>query len=61
MMRLLRVYFTKKNFKKQKNTTGEYIIEKKLKTNKNKMYVKWKGYSSNFNSWVDKNSVTKYM
>ena len=44
-----------------KNTTGEYIIEKILKTNKDKIYVKWRGYSNNFNSWIDKNSVTKYI
>ena len=24
------------------------------------IYVKWRGYSNNFNSWIDKNSVTKY-
>ena len=40
MINLLKVYLTKKSFKKQKDTTGEYIIEKILKTNKNKIYVK---------------------
>ena len=59
MMKLLKAYFTKKNFKK--NTSDKYTIEKILKTNKSKMYVKWRGYSSNFNSWIDKNSVTKYI
>ena len=44
-----------------KNTTGEYIIEKILKTNKDKIYVKWRGYDSSFNSWIDKNTVTKYL
>ena len=44
-----------------KNIMGEYIIEKILKTNKNKIYVKWRGYDSSFNSWIDKNSVTKYL
>ena len=38
-----------------------YIIEKILKTNKDKIFVKWKGYSSDFNSWIDKNTVTKYI
>ena len=51
----------KKSFKKTKNTSGEYIVEKILKTNKNRVHVKWRGYSSNFNSWIDKNSVTKYI
>ena len=50
-----------KELQKTKNTTGEYIIEKILKTNKDKIYVKWRGYSNNFNSWIDKNSVIKYM
>ena len=40
---------------------GLYIIEKILKTNKNKIYVKWRGYNSSFNSWIDKNSVLKYI
>ena len=38
-----------------------YTIEKILKTNKDKIYVKWKGYSSDFNSWINKNAVTKYL
>ena len=53
--------FNQNELSKTKNTTGGYIIEKILKTNKNKIYVKWRGYSNNFNSWVDKNSVTKYI
>ena len=58
---IIKGIFYEKELQKTKNTIGEYIIEKILKTNKNKMYVKWRGYSSNFNSWVDKNSVTKYI
>ena len=42
-----------------KNITGEYIIEKILKTNKDKIYVKWCGYDNSFNSWINKNTVTK--
>ena len=38
-----------------------YTIEKILKTNKVKIYVKWRGYDSSFNSWIDKNTVTKYL
>ena len=45
----------------KKYHSDEYIIEKILKTNKNKIYVKWRGYNSSFNSWIDKNSVTKYI
>ena len=53
--------FYEKELQKTKNTTGEYIIKKTLKTNKNKLYVKSRGYSNNINSWIDKNSVTKYI
>ena len=53
--------FYEKELQKTKNNTGQYIIEKISKTNKNKIYVKWRGYSNNFNSWIDKNSVTKYI
>ena len=38
-----------------------YTIEKILKTNKDKIYVKWRGYDNSFNSWIDKNTVTKYL
>ena len=38
-----------------------YTIEKILKTNKNKVYVKFKGYSNDFNQWVNKSDITKYL
>ena len=53
--------FYERELSKTKSTSDEYIIEKILKTNKNRLYVKWRGYSNNFNSWIDKNSVTKYI
>ena len=58
---IIKGIFYEKELQLSKNTTGEYIIEKILKTNKNRMYVKWRGYSNNFNSWIDKNSVTRYI
>ena len=36
-----------------------YIIEKILKTNKDKILIKWRGYNSSFNLWTDKNTVRK--
>ena len=45
----------------RKHTTGEIIIEKILKTKGNNIFVKWRGYSTNYNSWIDKNTVTKYL
>ena len=53
--------FYEKELQKTRNTSEEYIIEKILKTNKDKVCVSWRGYSNNFNSWIDKNSVTKYL
>ena len=38
-----------------------YTIEKILKTNNDKIYVKWRGYNNSFNSWINKNTVTKYL
>ena len=38
-----------------------YTIEKILKTNKDKVYVKFKGYSNDFNQWVNKSDITKYI
>ena len=61
MMKLLKAFFYEKELQKTRNTSNEYIIEKILKTNKNKIYVKWRGYNLSFNSWIDKNSVTKYI
>ena len=44
---IIKGIFYEKELQKTKNTSDEYIIEKILKTNKNKMYVKWRGYSNN--------------
>ena len=38
-----------------------YIIDKILKTNKDRIYVKWRGYDNSFNSWINKNTVTTYI
>ena len=43
--------FTKKNFKKTKQK--EFRVEKVIKGKDHKLYVKWKGYDSFFNSWID--------
>ena len=51
--------FYEKELQKTKNKTGEYIIEKIIKTKNDKLFVKWRGYSNSFNSWVDKNNIIK--
>ena len=58
---IIKGQFYTKELQLTKNTTGEYIIEKILKTDKDKIYVKWRGYDSSFNSWINKNAVTKYL
>ena len=58
---IIKGIFYEKELQKTKNTSGEYIIEKILKTNKNKVYVSWRNYNSSFNSLIDKNTITKYI
>ena len=50
----------KENYKKTKNTSEVYVIEKIFRRNKNKYLVKWRNYSNNFNSWVNKDDIIKY-
>ena len=56
MVKKLLERFVKNNCKKQNQ--GEFRIEKVIKKKKgNKLYVKWKGYDSSFNSWIDKKDI----
>ena len=52
--------FYEKELQKTKNTSQLYIIEKIIRKNKNKYLVKWRGYSNDFNSWIDKNDMIKH-
>ena len=38
-----------------------YIIEKIIKKNKDRYFVKWRNYSNDFNSWINKNDIVKYV
>ena len=58
---IIKGQFYEKELQLTKNTLGEYILEKILKTKNNKMFVKWRGYDNSFNSWINKNTVTKYI
>ena len=40
----------KKNYKTNQK---EFRIEKVIRKNGDKLYVKWKGYDNSFNSWID--------
>ena len=41
----------------QKTNQQEFRIEKVIKKKDDKLYVKWKGYDSSFNSWIDKKDL----
>ena len=47
--------FYKKTF--QKTNQKEFRLEKVVKRKADKLYVKWKGYDSSFNSWMDKKDI----
>ena len=52
--------FYERELLKSKNTSGVYIIEKIIRRNKNKYFVKWRNYSNEFNSWIDKDDIIKH-
>ena len=41
----------------QKTNQEEFRVEKAIKIKCDKLYVKWKGYNSSFNSWIDKKDI----
>ena len=43
----------------QKTNQQEFRIEKVIKRKGGKLYVKWNGYDSSFNSWIDKKDLIK--
>ena len=46
-------------YEKELQTTNEkeFRVEKVIKRKGDKLYVKWKGYDSSFNSWIDKKDI----
>ena len=52
--------FYEKELQKTKNTSEVYVIEKIIRKNKNKYLVKWRGYSNDFNNWIDKDDILKH-
>ena len=52
--------FYERELQKTKNNSGVYIIEKIIRKNKDKYLVKWRNYSDDFNSWIDKDDIIKY-
>ena len=56
---IIKDIFYQQELQKSKNTSEVYIIEKIIRKNKNKHFVKWRNYSNDFNSWVDKDDIIK--
>ena len=49
--------FYEKELRKKKKNPKEFRVEKVIKRNGDKLYVKWKGYDSSCNSWIDKKDI----
>ena len=45
--------------KLQRKSQQEFKIEKVINKKGDKLYVKWKGYDSSFNSWIDKKDLVQ--
>ena len=43
----------------QKENQKEFTVEKIIKKNGDKLYVKWKGYNSSFKNWIGKKDIVK--
>ena len=41
----------------QKTNQKEFRVKKVIKRKGDNLYVKWKGYDSSFNSWIDKKDI----
>ena len=57
---IIKGIFYERELQKTKNTSEVYVIEKIIRKNKDKYLVKWRGYSNDFNTWIDKNDIIKY-
>ena len=43
----------------KKNNQQEFRIEKVINKKDDKLYIKWKGYDSSSNSWINKKELIK--
>ena len=50
-------HFMKKKKKMLKTNQKDFRVEKGIKSEDNKIYVKWKSYNNSFNSWIDKKEI----
>ena len=45
----------------QKTNQKKFGVKKVIKTKGDKLYVKWKGYDSSFNGWIDKKDINEWI
>ena len=57
---IIKGQFYERELQKTENTSQVYVIEKIIRKNKNKYFVKWRGYSDDFNTYVNKDDIIKY-
>ena len=57
---IIKGIFYERELQRTRNTTEVNITERIIRKNKNKYLVKWRGYSNDFNSWIDKDDIIKY-
>ena len=57
---IIKGIFYERELQKTKNTSEVYVIEKIIRKNKKEYLVKLRGYSDDFNSWIDKDDIIKY-
>ena len=55
------IFYEKELQKSKMKEDGLYIIEKIIRKNKDRYLTKWRNYSSEFNSWINKNDIGKYV
>ena len=54
------ILYEKESQKSKMKGDSLYIIEKIIRKNKDRYFVKWRNHSNNFNTWVNKNDIVKY-
>ena len=54
--KIVRTFYEKELQKKNQN---KFRVEKVISRKSDKLYVKWKGYHSSFDSWIDKKGIVQ--
>ena len=55
------IFYEKELQKSKIKEDGLYMIEKIIKKVGDRYLIKWRNYSHDFNSWIDKNDIVKYV